>query len=79
MPNLQRVGGITPWLKVAAAAELAGIPVASHVYAEINVHLMCAIPNALTLEVVPWWPRPFHETLELSEGHAVRRAGPGWA
>jgi L-alanine-DL-glutamate epimerase-like enolase superfamily enzyme len=28
MPNLQRVGGITPWLKVAAAAELAGIPVA---------------------------------------------------
>jgi L-alanine-DL-glutamate epimerase-like enolase superfamily enzyme len=79
MPNLQRVGGITPWLKVAAAAELAGIPVASHVYAEINVHLMCAIPNALTLEVVPWWPRPFHETLELSEGHAVApsRAGLG--
>jgi L-alanine-DL-glutamate epimerase-like enolase superfamily enzyme len=77
MPNLSRVGGITPWLKVAAAAELAGIPIASHVHAEVNVHLMCAIPNALTLEVVPWWPRPFHETLQLADGHAVPPDRPG--
>jgi L-alanine-DL-glutamate epimerase-like enolase superfamily enzyme len=77
MPNLQRVGGITPWLKVAAAAELAGIPVASHVYAEINVHLMCAIPNALTLEVVPWWPQAFQETLDLVDGYAIAPNRPG--
>jgi L-alanine-DL-glutamate epimerase-like enolase superfamily enzyme len=77
MPNLQRVGGITPWRKVAAAAELADLAIASHVYAEINVHLMCAVPNALTLEVVPWWPRMFHETLDLVDGHAVPPDRPG--
>jgi L-alanine-DL-glutamate epimerase-like enolase superfamily enzyme len=77
MPNLQRVGGITPWRKVAAAAELAGVPIASHVNAEINVHLMCAVPNGLTLEIVPWWPRIFREQLEFSDGHAVPPDRPG--
>lgn len=79
MPNLQRVGGITPWRKVTAAAELAGVAVASHVYAEINVHLMCACANAITLEYVPWWPRLFIEPLDLAAGHArpPERAGLG--
>ena len=36
MPNLQRVGGITGWRKVAAMAELHGIPMASQVYSEIG-------------------------------------------
>lgn len=78
MPNLQRVGGITPWLRVAAAAAMEGLPVASHVSAEINVHLMCAIPNALTLECVPWWPRLFVQDLALREGRAIPPEGPGF-
>jgi L-alanine-DL-glutamate epimerase-like enolase superfamily enzyme len=78
MPNLQRVGGITPWLKVAAAAAVAGIPVASHVSAEINSHLLCAIPNGLVLECVPWWPRLFSQPLELRDGHAFPPERPGF-
>lgn len=77
MPNLQRVGGITGWRKVAAAAELAGIPMASHVYAEIGVHLMCGVPNALVLEVLPWWPRLFVEELRIERGEAVPPEAPG--
>jgi L-alanine-DL-glutamate epimerase-like enolase superfamily enzyme len=77
MPNLQRLGGITPWRKVAAAAELRGIPVASHVFPGINAHLMCAVPNGLTLEIVPWWPHPFEEPLRIEDGHAAPPEGPG--
>lgn len=77
MPNLQRVGGITGWRKLAAMAELHGIPVASHVYAEIGVHLMCAVPNGLTLEVLPWWPKLFKESLAVHDGHATPPRGPG--
>jgi L-alanine-DL-glutamate epimerase-like enolase superfamily enzyme len=77
MPNLQRVGGITAWRKVAAAAELRGLSVASHVYPEIGVHLMVAAPNALTLEILPWWPRIFVETLEISGGLAIPPDAPG--
>ena len=77
MPNLQRVGGITGWRKVAAMAELHGIPMASHVYSEIGVHLMCGVPNALTLEVVPWWPALFKETLRIEDGFAHAPSSPG--
>jgi L-alanine-DL-glutamate epimerase-like enolase superfamily enzyme len=77
MPNLQRVGGITAWRKVAAAAELRGLSVASHVYPEIGIHLMAAAPNALTLEIIPWWPRFYVETLEVSGGAAKPSDAPG--
>jgi L-alanine-DL-glutamate epimerase-like enolase superfamily enzyme len=77
MPNLQRVGGITGWRKVAAMAELHRVPMASHVYGEIGVHLMCGVPNALTLEVVPWWPKLFNESLAIKDGMASPPARPG--
>jgi L-alanine-DL-glutamate epimerase-like enolase superfamily enzyme len=77
MPNLQRVGGITPWRSIAAACDLRDVPIASHVYAEFNVHLLCSIPNALTLEMVPWWPRLFVETLAIDDGMVRPPQGPG--
>jgi len=77
MPNIQRVGGITPWRKIAAAAELADIPVASHVFPEINVHLMAGIANGLTLEVIPWWPCPFQRGLAIKDGLATPPDEPG--
>jgi L-alanine-DL-glutamate epimerase-like enolase superfamily enzyme len=77
MPNLQRVGGITAWRKVAAAAELRGLAVASHVYPEIGVHLMAAAPNGLTLEIIPWWPRFCVETLKIVGGMAQPSDAPG--
>lgn len=77
MPNLARLGGITPWLRFAAAAHAAGMPVASHVYPEINVHLMCAVPNALILEHVPWWPRLSRSSLAIRDGVATPPTAPG--
>ena len=77
MPNLQRVGGITGWRKIAAMAEIHRIPMASHVYGEIGVHLMCGVPNALTLEVVPWWPKLFNESLSIKDGVASPPSLPG--
>ena len=78
MPNLQRVGGITPWLRVASAAAVHGVPIASHVSAEINAHLLCGVPNGLVLEMVPWWPRLFDGELEVRDGHAAPPERPGF-
>ena len=78
MPNLQRVGGISGWRKIAAMAEIHRVPIASHVYSEIAVHLMCGVPNALTLEVVPWWPKLFNESLSIKDGMARPPAQPGF-
>ena len=77
MPNLQRVGGITGWWKIAEAADLRQLPIASHVYAEINTHLLAAATNGLILEVVPWWPKIFTQTLEIVGGRVKPTEGSG--
>jgi L-alanine-DL-glutamate epimerase-like enolase superfamily enzyme len=59
MIDLLRVGGITPWMKVAGMAEGFSLPVVSHLLPEIHVHLVAAAPNALVLEYMPWTWRLF--------------------
>ena len=51
--DLARVGGITPWRKVAALAHAHGTPVCGHVVPEIQVHLLAAVPNGHLVEYVP--------------------------
>ena len=79
MPNLQRVGGITGWRKVAAAAELAGLRMAGHVHPEFHVHLLCAVPNvsAAPLELWPGWPWLWQEPLAVRDGQAAPPEAPG--
>jgi L-talarate/galactarate dehydratase len=63
MIDLARVGGVTPWLKVAGMAEAFNLPVVSHVIPEIHAHLVPAAPNGLTVEYMGWM-------LELFDGVA---------
>ncbi len=72
-----RAGGITPWLKVAALAEAFGLPVVSHLAPEIQVHLMGAIPNGLTVEYMPWSYRLFREVPWPKAGRLEMPSGPG--
>jgi len=51
--DLARVGGITPWRRIAALAQAYQMPVCGHVIPEIHVHLLSAIPNAFMVEYVP--------------------------
>ncbi|HKA40508.1 MAG TPA: mandelate racemase/muconate lactonizing enzyme family protein [Burkholderiales bacterium] len=51
--DLGRIGGITPWRRVAALAQTYGIPVCGHVLPEVHVHLATAIPNGYLVEYVP--------------------------
>jgi L-alanine-DL-glutamate epimerase-like enolase superfamily enzyme len=50
--DLARVGGVTPWRKIAALAQAHRIPVCGHVVPEIQVHLLSAIPNGHLVEYV---------------------------
>jgi L-alanine-DL-glutamate epimerase-like enolase superfamily enzyme len=78
MPNLQRVGGITAWLRIAKAAELAGLRMASHVSHHFCLPLVAAIPNGMMLECVPWWPNPFEQDLSLVDGKVMPFEAPGF-
>lgn len=50
-PDVSNVGGVTPWLEVAAVANGRGVPVTSHGVHELHVHLLAAVRNASYLEV----------------------------
>jgi L-alanine-DL-glutamate epimerase-like enolase superfamily enzyme len=51
--DLGRIGGITPWRRVAALAQAYDIPVCGHVLPEVHVHLAPAFPNGYLIENVP--------------------------
>jgi len=50
MPDAMKIGGVSGWLKAATLAEADGLPVSSHLFAEISTHLMAATPTAHMLE-----------------------------
>lgn len=54
MPDLDRIGGVTGWRDAAALADVAGIPMSSHLYPETSAHLLAATPTAHWLEHVDW-------------------------
>lgn len=51
--DVARVGGITPWLKIAHLAEAHNLIICPHFLMEIHVSLVCAVPNAPWLEYIP--------------------------
>lgn len=51
--DVARVGGITPWLKVAHLAEAHNLSICPHFLMELHVSLVCAVPNAPWLEYIP--------------------------
>jgi D-arabinonate dehydratase len=52
-PDVAVVGGVTEWMKVAALASAYDLPVSSHYFHDVHVHLMASAPNALIAEYFP--------------------------
>jgi L-alanine-DL-glutamate epimerase-like enolase superfamily enzyme len=75
--DLQAVGGVTEWMKVAAMAQAWNIPVASHVFSAQSVHLAAAVPNCLFVEYMPWWDRIYTSGPELDGGYLKVPESPG--
>jgi L-talarate/galactarate dehydratase len=78
MIDLVRVGGVTPWLKVAGMAEAFNLPVVSHLIPEFHAHLVAAIPNGLTVEYMPWMVKLFETTPPVENGELVLSEAPGF-
>ena len=79
MPDAPRVGGITPFLKIAAQAEHAGLMLAPHFAMELHVHLAAAYPSEPWVEHFDWLEPLFEERLEIKNGRMLvpTRAGLG--
>ena len=72
-----RVGGITPWLKVAHTAESFNLPVCPHFLMELHVSLSAAVPNGAWVEYIPQLDSITTSRLVMRDGHAVPPDSPG--
>lgn len=77
MPDLQRVGGVTGWLRASGVAESTGRQLSSHLFPEVSVHLLAASPGAGPLEYVSWMAPFLVEPLTIEDGVAEVPDRPG--
>ncbi|TFZ05452.1 mandelate racemase/muconate lactonizing enzyme family protein [Ramlibacter henchirensis] len=77
MPDAPRVGGVTPFLKVAALAEHAGLMLAPHFAMELHVHLAAAYAREPWVEHFEWLEPLFDERIEIDAGRMRVPTRPG--
>ncbi|HXM55026.1 MAG TPA: enolase C-terminal domain-like protein [Candidatus Dormibacteraeota bacterium] len=77
MPDLQRIGGVTGWLRAAALAHAFGVEMSSHLFPEFSAHLLRVTPTAHWLEYVDWAAPVLRSPLEVDGGHVVVPDRPG--
>jgi len=77
MPDLERIGGVTGWLRAAALAADAGIEMSSHLFPEVSAHLLAVTPTGHWLEYVDWANAILAEPFAVVDGHANIPDRPG--
>jgi len=77
MPDLQRIGGITDWIAANALAEAARVPITSHLFPEVSVHLLAASRTPGPLEYVTWAAPLLAEPLLMQNGTVTVPDRPG--
>jgi L-alanine-DL-glutamate epimerase-like enolase superfamily enzyme len=75
--DVARIGGITPWLKVAHMAEAFNVPVCPHFLMELHVALCCAIPNSRWVEYIPQLDTITATKTSIKDGRAYASLEPG--
>jgi L-alanine-DL-glutamate epimerase-like enolase superfamily enzyme len=75
--DVGRVGGITPWLKVAHLAECFNVAVSPHFLMELHVALCCAVPNTRWVEYIPQLDAITTQGMRIENGRAVPSSEPG--
>ena len=77
MPDLQRIGGVTGWLRAAALAQAFGVQMSSHLFPEYSAHLLSVTPTAHWLEYVDWAAPVLQEPFIVEDGHLAVPDRPG--
>jgi len=76
-PDAPRIGGITPYRRVADLADELGVTVAPHFATQLHVHLAAAQPREGWVEWFDWLEPLFVERLEIKHGRVLVPDRPG--
>jgi mandelate racemase len=69
MPDFMRIGGVTGWMRAAAIASSAGIPMSTHLYPEVAAHVMRITETAHWLEWQDWADPILQQPYAIKDGH----------
>ena len=69
MPDLQRVGGPSEFMRVGHMAESHDVPVSSHLFPETSVQVLGALANSSYLEYMPWFSELYREAIDFRDGN----------
>jgi len=77
MPDAQRIGGVTGWMRASALAQAAGMEMSSHLFPEVSCHLLAVTPTCHWLEYVDWADPVLEAPAQLKDGHVLIPDAPG--
>jgi mandelate racemase len=77
MPDVQRIGGVTGWLRAAAHAHPHRNEMSTHQLPEFSVHLLGVTPTCHWLEFMDWAAPILQEPLRVQNGVAEIPDRPG--
>jgi mandelate racemase len=77
MPDAMKIGGVTGWLRAAALAEPAGLPLSSHIFPEFSAHLLAVTPTAHWLEYLDVAGAVLQEPVMIKDGYLLVSSAPG--
>jgi L-alanine-DL-glutamate epimerase-like enolase superfamily enzyme len=75
--DVARIGGITPWLKVAHLAESFNVAICPHFLMELHVSLTAASPAAKWVEYIPQLDSLTRSRIRIEDGMALAPDAPG--
>lgn len=78
MPDVQRIGGATGWMRAAALAQAAGVEMSSHLFPEASAQLLAVTPTCHWLEYMDWAEPVLAEPATVKNGQVLGPSGPGF-
>lgn len=77
MPDLQRIGGLSEMLRVAAIASAHHLPISTHIFTEHSLSIAGSAANCISVEHIPWFTELFNEEMILENGDILIPQRPG--
>jgi mandelate racemase len=68
MPDFMRIGGVTGWMRAAAIAGAAGLPMSTHLYPEVAAHVLRVTETAHWLEWQDWAEPILRQPYQVRDG-----------
>ncbi|MGQ0579329.1 MAG: enolase C-terminal domain-like protein [Betaproteobacteria bacterium] len=77
MPDVQRIGGVTGWLRASAIAQVHNRDMSSHLFPEFSAHLLAVTPTCHWLEYMDWANPILQQPYEVKDGDLIIPDRPG--